>query len=216
MKKILLLLVTIPITWLENNNTLQAQTDFRDKVIIGIKGGVNLSNVYDTKGNDFQADPKFGFVGGGYVTLPLGTYLGVQPELEISQKGFRASGNVTGQTYEFNRTTLFIDIPVLIAFKPNKYITILAGPQYSYMITQKDVYTSSKSTIQVEQEFAHDNIRKNMLCFTGGVDFNYRQFILGIRTGWDVMNNNGDGTTTTPRYKNIWYQATFGYSLYNE
>jgi len=233
MKKLVLLIVTIVITLLvnkswaqENDNNKESdskqekkdnrESDFRDKLIIGIKGGANLSNVYDTKGEDFQADPKYGFVGGGYVAIPIGTYFGVQPELLFSQKGFQATGKIIGQSYEFTRTTTFIDVPLLIAFKPSEFITILAGPQYSYLIKQKDVFTSSNSKVQVEQEFAHDDIRKNMLCFKGGVDFNFKQFVLGIRTGWDVLNNNGDGSTTTPRYKNVWYQATIGYTLYND
>jgi hypothetical protein len=32
-----------------------------------------------------------------------------------------------------------------------------------------------------------------------------------LRGSWDLKNNNGDGTSTTPRYKNVWYQATVGY-----
>ena len=28
-----------------------------------------------------------------------------------------------------------------------------------------------------------------------------------------IQNNNGDGTSATPRYKNVWYQATIGLRL---
>jgi hypothetical protein len=33
--------------------------------------------------------------------------------------------------------------------------------------------------------------------------------VIGARAGWDLLNNKGDGTSTTPRYKNMWYQATW-------
>ena len=30
----------------------------------------------------------------------------------------------------------------------------------------------------------------------------------------DIQNNNGDGTSTTPRYKNVWFQGTLGFKFY--
>lgn len=57
-------------------------------------------------------------------------------------------------------------------------------------------------TTQQEQEFANDNIRKNTLCFIVGVDVILDKLVIGGRVGWDLTNNNGDGTSTKPRYKN--------------
>ena len=88
---------------------------------------------------------------------------------------------------------------------------MLAGPQFSYLLKQKDVFTSSSTSYNQEQEFKNDNVRKNILCFTGGIDVTLNNVVLGARAGWDVQNNNGDGTSTTPRYKNVWYQVTFGF-----
>jgi hypothetical protein len=78
------------------------------------------------------------------------------------------------------------------------------------LLTQKDVFTNSSTTIQQEQAFKNDNIRKNILCFVGGLDFNFNHLVLGARAGWDLRNNNGSDTSTTPRYKNAWLQATVG------
>jgi hypothetical protein len=38
--------------------------------------------------------------------------------------------------------------------------------------------------------------------------------VLSARSGWDVQRNNGDGTSSIPRYKNVWFQATIGYRFY--
>jgi len=200
----------------DNENKSKSDNDIRDKLQLGVKIGANISNVYDTQGQNFQANAKFGFVGGGYLAIPIGKYLGIQPELLFSQKGFQGNGVLIGQSYSFIRTTNYIDVPILIAFKPLNSVTILVGPQYSYLIKQKDVFSSSSSNFDVEQEFSHDNIRKNTLCFIGGIDCNYNLFVFGLRSGWDVMKNNGDGTSTTPRYKNVWYQATLGYTLFTD
>jgi hypothetical protein len=112
-----------------------------------------------------------------------------------------------------SRTTNYIDVPVLFSVKPGRVITLLAGPQFSYLMRQKDVFKSSTLNTAQAQEFRNDDIRKNTLSFLGGIDFNLNRFVVGTRMGWDVLNNNGDGTSTTPRYKNVWLQATVAYRL---
>ncbi len=186
-------------------------TDFREKLMVGGKVGMNLSNVYDSKGEQFNANSKFGLAAGAFVSIPLGKYLGIQPEILISQKGFSASGLLFGNNYSFTRTTTYIDIPLLFAFKPTEFITLLAGPQYSYLMRQKDVFGSNTTTVDQQTAFENDNIRKNTLCVTGGIDFTLKHMVIGARMGWDIQNNNGNGTSTIPRYKNVWYQATIGY-----
>ncbi len=184
--------------------------DDREKFKIGIKAGANYSNVYDSNGEDFDNDPKVGFVGGGFLFIPIGKFLGIQPEVLFSQKGFKGRGRILGGRYEFTRTTNFLDIPLFVALKPASFITFLAGPQFSYLLKQKDTFANGVTTIEQEKEFENENVRKNILCFVGGIDINIDHIVIGARAGWDVTNNKGDGTSTTPRYKNVWLQGTVG------
>lgn len=193
--------------------SLSAQTgkDFGEELTFGIKAGANYSNVYDSNGEDFQADGKLGFVGGAFFAIPLGKMIGVQPEVLFSQKGFQASGTILGSPYKFTRTTNFIDVPLLFVIKPVKFVSILVGPQFSYLMKQKDVFQNAYTTIAQEQEFANEDVRKNILGFTGGIDININQFVIGARAAFDFQKNSGDGNTTTPRYKNVWFQGTVAY-----
>ena len=207
MKKIILIIVTI--TFMANIISAQDNsTDLRDKLQFGLKAGVNFSNVYDTKDQEFNADFKVGFAAGAFLAIPIGKYIGFQPEILFSQKGYKLSGTFLTIPYEFTHTTNYIDVPLLFALKPSTLVTLLAGPQYSFLVKQKDVFTSGNFTNTQEQEFEND---KSVLCFLGGIDINLDQFVLGARAGWDLQNNNGDGTSTNPRYKNVWYQATLGF-----
>jgi len=206
-KTILLIAAVVSFT----SNIIAQDDDSRTKPNFGLKGGVNYSNVYDEKGEAFQADPKFGLAAGAFVSIPLGKLFAIQPEILYSQKGFKATGVILGSTYKFTRTTNYIDVPILFAVRPVEFLSIVAGPQYSYLISKKDVFANASTSIAQEQEFENDNIRKNTFCITGGLDVNVGHFVYGARAGWDVQNNNGDGTVTTPRYKNVWYQATIGY-----
>jgi hypothetical protein len=206
MKKMILIIVAITLM----ASTIKAQnssTDLRDKLQFGLKAGVNLSNVYDSKNQEFNADFKGGFVTGAFLTIPIGTYFGIQPEILFSQKGYIATGTFLTVAYKYTHTANYIDVPFLFALKPSAHVTLLAGPQYSFLVKQKDVFKSGGFTVDEEQTFDND---RSVLCFLGGIDFNMNQFVFGARAGWDLQNNNGDGTSTNPRYKNVWYQATLG------
>lgn len=180
----------------------------------GVKGGANYSNVYDSQGETFNADGKFGYATGIFLGIPLGELLGVQPEVLFSQKGFKATGKVLGSPYTLTRTTSYIDVPLFLAIKPLPVLTILIGPQYSYLLKQTDEFENSILNTEQNKEFNNDNLRKNTLSAAGGFDVNIQNFVFSARAGWDFQNNNGDGTKTTPRYKNAWVQATIGFRIY--
>jgi hypothetical protein len=206
MKKYILLLVAV--LGMANYSIAQNDRDPRERLRVGIKAGLNYSNIYDSDDSEMQAEGKIGAVAGMFAAIPIGKYMGIQPEIQFAQKGFKATGNILGSSYTFTRTTNFIDVPLLFQLKPIKYVTVVFGPQYSYMFKQTDKFSNTSFTI--EQDFNNDNIRKNLLCLLAGLDFNIGHFVVGTRVGIDLQKNNGDNTSTTPRYKNVWAQLTVG------
>jgi hypothetical protein len=214
MKKTIIIII-IAIIFMAYNIYAQESIDYRDKMQFGLKIGTNNSNVWDSEGEEFNANSKFGLVFGGFVAIPIGKNLGIQPELLFSQKGFQATGKILGGGYNITRSTNYLDVPVLFALKPSPLLTLLAGPQFSYLLKQTDVFENATSSIAQEQQFLNDNIRNNTLCFLLGLDLNYFNMVIGARVGWDLLNNNGDGTSTTPRYKNVWGQLTIGYRFFD-
>ena len=194
-------------------NAQDAASSSSDQIHIGLKVGGNYSNIYDSQGEKYNADGKIGFATGAFVSIPIGMYLGIQPEILFSQKGFTATSSVLGADVKLTRTTNYIDVPVFLAIKPSEMITLLVGPQYSYLMKQNDKFTNPITNIETNTDFNTDNIRKNTFCLVGGVDINMSNIVLGARVGMDMYNNNGDGTSTTPRYKNVWAQATVGFRL---
>ncbi len=193
------------------NSNAQSTADNRDVVSFGLKVGANYSNVYDSENQNFVADSKFGFAGGAFVAIPFGKFIGIQPEILYSQKGFKSTGTYLGSTYSMTRTTDFIDVPLLFAVKPIGELTLLFGPQFSYLMKQKDEFTGGTISSTQQQEFDNNDITKNIMGLTGGADINVDNLVFGLRAGWDIKTNEGDGNSSTPRYKNMWYQATVGY-----
>lgn len=210
MNKLILLIAAV--AFMGNYASAQGiNDDTRSQFHFGIKAGANFANVYDERGEDFRADGKLGFAGGAFFSIPIGDMFGIQPEVLLSQKGFKGSGTLLGSEYSLTRTTTFIDIPLFFAIKPLPLITILAGPQLSYLVKRKDSFDSGLGDLEIIEEFDNDNIRKNIVSGVLGLDFNFHPIVIGTRAGWDLLTNNGDGSSQTPRYKNAWIQLTLGY-----
>jgi hypothetical protein len=208
MKRVLTIILTLGFV----SGLFSQSMDRREDFVFGIKAGSNYSNVWDESGDDFVANGKFGLVGGAFLGIPLGKYIGIQPEVLVSQKGFKGSGSIPlFGAYEYTRTTTHLDIPLQIQLKPSEFFTIVAGPQYSYLLSEKREFTSGGSIYADEEQFENDNIRKNTLGVVGGIDINISNFVISGRAGWDLQNNNGDGSSSDPNYKNHWFQLTAGY-----
>ncbi len=195
-------------------STFKAQSqDRRENIEFGAKAGINLSNVWDSKGEAFVADSKVGFAGGLFLGIPIGKFIGVQPELLISQKGFKGSGSILGFPYSTTRTTTFLDVPLQVQFKPIEVLTIVAGPQFSYLLTQKDEYTFGTNSTQQNQEFDNEDVRNNILGFVIGADVIYGNLLLSGRFSWDFQANHKNEAAITPRYKNQLLQVTLGFKI---
>lgn len=212
MKKIILVLILAALV--SNISFAQSsKSDTRKSFQFGLKVGSNFSNVYDTKDNTFKSDVKMGLAAGAFLTLPIGSFFGIQPEILYSEKGYKSTGTTLGNAYTLTRTSSFIDVPIFLAIKPVKFLSILVGPQYSYLLKERNVFSNSLMTVVQEQEFNNTNVRKNILCLVGGVDLNFDRVVIGARGGWDMQNNKGDGTSTTPQYKNAWAQISLGFRV---
>ena len=192
----------------------KSSREAKRSLVFGVKAGLNKSNVFDEQGLAFVADPKTGFAGGVFLAIPLGGFLGVQPEMLVSQKGFKATGRTATDIYTLERTSTYLDVPLQLQLKPFRFFSILGGIQYSYLLSQKDRFTNDNNTAEQKQEFANDNIRKNILGLVTGFDINIRHLVFSGRASWDLRANRGDGSSYTPRYKNLLIQGTVGIRFY--
>lgn len=182
--------------------------DSRSKFHIGAKVGLNISNVYDVDARNFNTAQKSGFMYGGFMAIPITKGLGIQPEVMVSQKGTKATGDIDGVSYSLKRTTKTLDIPLLLQLKPFKMISIVAGPQFSYLLSQKDVYDDRDNTI-VTQQFKNQDYRKANIGVVGGIDVHLLGLLLSGRVGCDLQKNTTNNTLA-PSYKNMWGQVGVG------
>ena len=208
---ILILLFTTLLTpgWGQDN-----RMDKPDKFAFGLKAGVNYSDVLPIEEDEFQSSPRSGVAAGLFFSIPINQVVGIQPELLVSQKGFHATGKVLENQYDLTRTTTYLAMPLLISFKPSRVLTLITGPQYSYLLRKRDVFENPASSVIAIEEFENEKFRTSMLSYIGGLDVTLSHFVLGARVGWNISANNDGTPSTTPHYRDIWYQATFGYRFY--
>jgi hypothetical protein len=220
MKKLVLILVFAVIAgcgWAQNGSNSNRGTSSREakhKVVFGFKGGINRSDIYAENSHDFIADGKTGAVAGGFLCIPFGDFIGFQPEVLFSQKGFSGVGDLSGNLYQLKRTTNYLDVPLQLQLKPFAWFSMLAGVQYSYLLKQRDEFVYTGNSDQIRQQFSSDVLRKHMAGVVVGGDLNFWHIVVSGRAGWDILKNNSDGNSLTPRYKNLWFQGTIGYRVY--
>lgn len=110
---------------------------------LGIKGGLNLTNIStdagSLKSNIMESyENRTGFAFGFWGRLGDKFYL--QPELMVASKGGELAvvpvGGGTPQTVKIKYTDL--DVPVLIGFKPLKFLRVMAGPVASFKLAEDD------------------------------------------------------------------------------
>jgi hypothetical protein len=185
--------------------------DARTEFEFGVKTGVNLSIIYDEEGNQILPDPKFGFLAGGWLSIPFCRYLGIQPELVYSQKGYLARGTVLNLDYSYTQSTDYLDFPMHLQYKPFPRVIFLAGPQYSKLISRTDEFGQGTITSIQKQEINRNTIRSDVWGLSTGVDFKFEHLMISVRACADFQTNGGGGTSIDPSYKNAWLQASIGY-----
>lgn len=178
--------------------------DAREELKVGIKAGINYSNVYSESGDDYVADGKVGFAGGVFVSIPLSQLIGIQPELLYSQKGFKTEGTF----FDGKVTSNHLDLPVHLQIKPTENISLLVGPQLSYLLSTK--YEIDGLSLVDEEDLEDENNRATF-GISAGVDFTVQNFLISARGSWDLSKFNKDNSTSDINYKNQLFQITLGY-----
>ncbi|AFU70272.1 outer membrane channel superfamily protein [Psychroflexus torquis ATCC 700755] len=100
---------------------------------LGIKGGVNYASI-----SNLDSDGRLGFTGGVFVGARFNT-LGLQAEVLFSQQGGRFNQN--------DIETDYVLVPVLAKLHFLRIFNIQFGPQFSYLLNEKDILGSEKVDI---------------------------------------------------------------------
>lgn len=143
----------------------------------GIKGGLNVSNLYVDDVDDENA--RFGFNVGLYAQLFSSEVFAIQPELLYSTKGTRTTYDniLMGQgDAKFNLN--YLEVPVLAVLKLGTVAELHFGPYWGYLLNANiDIDGDTDSFDELDR----DNFTSWDYGLAGGLGLNFGTTQIGVR-----------------------------------
>jgi hypothetical protein len=178
----------------------QTTTESSLKPKFGIKGGVNLTNLYVDDVED--ENMKVGVNVGVFAKLPVAKGFSIQPELLYTSKGSKLRyNNIFGDgEYRFNLN--YVELPVLAVFNLGKNFNIHAGP-YAALLTSANIKRLDNESGEIDDiaDLDTDNFKRFDYGLVGGVGFDIQNFTIGARYNYG-LNEIGDGGVAGEATKN--------------
>src|ERR1044072_5080831 len=133
----------------------------------GPKLDVNYSTI---KGNGLKNKFSLGFQAGGFAEYNFNKHWAIQPELLYSWSAYKKDGDFLTYYNNYGRTgaddkinLAAISVPLLVRYNLNKTISILAGPQYSYLIyDDEDLLKNDRQAFKNSEISANIGVQVNL------------------------------------------------------
>lgn len=170
---LVLIVVTLLVTAIDNTAFSQARA--------GIKGGLNVSNLYIDNLDDENA--RYGFNVGLFGQVLASQTFAIQPELLYSTKGSKAFyEGIVDQTVKYNIN--YLDLPVLAVFKLGESAEIHVGPYASFLLNANISY--SGDIISGDDEIDRDHLKSFDYGLVGGFGLNFGAVQVGARYNYGL------------------------------
>ncbi len=171
------------------------------KFSIGAKAGVNINKI---DGKSFSDQFTYGYHLGGFFSVGFGNKFAIQPEVLFNQINVDTSSTFS-QVYKFNQVDKvqlkYLSIPILLNYKPVKFITLQVGPQFSVLMNK------SKTLL----ENGRDAFKAGDFSMLGGAQVNighlkiYGRYAIGLNNLNDIDNQE--------KWKSQGFQVGLGFTL---
>lgn len=162
------------------------------KVSFGLKGGLNVSTLNNSKDNGTDFKTKLGFNAGAIAHLHLAPQLALQPEVYYSAQGAKYDVGSTEGKVKLG----YINVPVLVQYMFDNGFRLQAGPQVGFLINAKNEIGSVETDIK-------DNLKKVDFGITAGLSYVEPSSGVGIDARYNLglsdINDNNAAYKTTNR-----------------
>lgn len=157
-------------------------------ISFGPKVGANITGI---SGLQFKNGYEFGYHIGGFAEIMLSEKIGIQPEVLWSQTALTPSSSVSDiVSTPFSQLTKvklnYITIPLLLNFRPTKFITFQVGPQYGILQDKKNsVATNVQSAFKAGDFSMLAGVQLKILSFRV-----YGRYGIGLTNINDLSNQD--------------------------
>ena len=203
--KLLIVLSIVLLTLTTSTSYAQTQSQTWKNWQFGLKAGGNL---FKLTGRSFDNKSHLGFNGGAYGEYKISNQWGLQPELMynlVQSKTSEDFNSIFGGV-SFQQISLsYISVPLFLTFKPVPELSILVGPQYSFLATQ--------TTQLYPQHLDTKAFSKSDFSIAFGGQLNLGKVKLGLRYVIGLVNVNGYNADSD-QWKIHGLQAYLGYRIF--
>ena len=154
----------------------------------GIKGGLNMSNLYTDDADDENV--LFGFNAGVYATLPVSDFVAIQPELLFTTRGSELEYNNALFQGNTKLKLNYIELPLLVRVNITKNFNIHAGGYASYMVSAK---STGDGDFEFEDQYDTDDFNKFDAGLAGGIGVDFSPLSVGLRYNYGLTTIVKDG-----------------------
>ena len=181
---------------------------------IGIKGGVNLSNLYVDNVKDENV--KVGANVGLYAKIPIAKGLSIQPEILYSMKGAQVNYNNLFGSGKYRYNFDYIEIPVSLVINIAKNFNVIAGGYTAFLASAKVKDVDANGNINGVKELNKDNFETFDYGLVGGLGFDIENTNIGLRYSYGLKNIGKDGSLSgnvLQNAKNSVISLTIGFAF---
>ncbi len=181
MRKLILTALTCSAFFVSNAQTNDNATTGAS---FGIKGGVNFSNLYTEDVDDNNVLTSFNV--GVFVSMPLTSFLSIQPEFLYSRKGAELvyDNAFTSGTGKFKLN--YIEAPILLKVNLTENLNIHAGPYFAYLIDADITNESDSGDFDFEENMDNDDFNKFDYGLSAGAGFDFDSIGFGVRYNYGL------------------------------
>lgn len=158
--------------------SVKGQSSDQNNIRFGIKGGLNISNMYTKDVQDNNT--LMGFHGGLFLKLPITSVLAFQPELLYTMKGSVLTYNsfITGKaSFSLN----YIEMPLLAVINVTENFNIHGGVYLASLTGVKITNKSSVDLFNFESDLKKSDFEMFDYGLVAGAGLDLNKFSLGIR-----------------------------------
>ncbi len=188
----------------------------------GVKGGVNLSQLYVDQPNAEDENMKVGFHVGLFGKVPVTDFLAFQPEVLYTNTGAKVTYGGSDlaallgiQQGEVRFNLNYVQVPLTLVGNLGAF-NIHAGPYVSYLVRAnvKDLKSADLSTNNVT-ELNTDNFNRVDYGLVGGIGVDVKGVTIGARYNYGLreIGNSGLAGSLTNNSRNSVAQLYLGFGF---
>jgi hypothetical protein len=161
----------------------QAKAQVSSEPGVGLKGGVNFSNMYVKDVDD--KNMLVGFNIGLYGNMPLSSGVSFQPEFNFTTKGSEVTYNNIFDSGTRKFTLSYLEVPILIKANITPNFNLHFGPYLAFLVDSKIKNVSSDGSATFT-DLDEDDFNRFDAGLSGGVGFDFQDIGIGFRYNYGL------------------------------